>query len=78
MMTITARSTVTPDGTISGRAPAQVPAGEHDVRIDVPLQPADLPATTSFDVNDMPIHDMGSWPAGRTFNREEFHGDDGP
>jgi hypothetical protein len=48
MMAITARITVASDGTISGRAPGQVPAGEHEASITV----ADASALTLDSVVD--------------------------
>jgi hypothetical protein len=77
MTVITARITVNSDGSISGRAPAQVPAGQHDVRLDLPLQALRLLPSQRFDARDMPSHDMGKWPAGTTLSREEIYRDDG-
>jgi len=39
MTVITARIRVAPDGTISGRAPAGVPAGEHEAEIVLTPEP---------------------------------------
>ena len=78
MTVITARITVAPDGTISGRAPGQVPAGEHEASITVADRPARQLPNEAFDVNDLPTHDLGPWPSsGLSLRREDLYGDDG-
>ncbi|MFL5255038.1 MAG: hypothetical protein ACJ8AI_19525 [Rhodopila sp.] len=76
MTVVTARITVAADGTISGRAPMQVPAGEHDASITVANRPARQVPSETFDVNALPIHDLGSWPACLSLRREDLYGDD--
>jgi hypothetical protein len=77
MTVITARITVAPDGTISGRAPGEVPAGEHEASITVADRPARQLPIEPFDVNDLPTHDLGPWPAGLSLRREDLYSDDG-
>ena len=77
MTVITARIIVAPDGTISGHAPGQVPAGEHEASITVADRLAQQLPSEPFDVNDLPTHDLGPWPAGLSLRREEFYGDEG-
>jgi hypothetical protein len=76
MTIVTARITVAPDGTISGHAPAAVPAGEHQASITVGILEPPL-ADTPFDINDLPVHDLGPWPEGFSVRREEIYDDDG-
>jgi hypothetical protein len=59
------------DGTISGRAPREVPPGEYRAPITVPGTPARRQPL------DLPLHDSGPWPADFRIRREEIYGDDG-
>ena len=77
MTVITARITVAADGTISGHAPGQVPAGEHEARITVADRSARQLPNEPFGVNDLPTHDLGPWPSGLSLRREDLYGDDG-
>jgi hypothetical protein len=77
MTIITARIIVAADGTISGRAPGQVPAGEHEASITVADQPARQLPSEPFDMNDLPTHDLGPWPEGLSLRREDLYGDEG-
>ena len=72
MTVITARITVAPDGTISGRAPSAVPPGEHPVAITVP---APLPGKP-FTMDDFPLHDE-PWDDSISLRREDMYDDDG-
>jgi hypothetical protein len=76
MTIVTTRITVAPDGTISGLAPAAVPAGEHQASIAVEILEPPL-ADTPFDVSELPVHDFGPWPEGLSLRREDIYGDDG-
>jgi hypothetical protein len=75
MTIVTTRIRVARDGTLSGRVPHDVPAGEHEAMINVtgthPKQ------DSSFDVNALPSIDLGPWPAGVTLRREDIYGADG-
>ena len=62
---------VAPDGTISGKAPAEVPPGEYDAPLELPARKPKRKAL------DLPLHDCGPWPDGFTVRREEIYGDDG-
>ena len=77
MTVVTARITVAADGTISGRVPGQVPAGEHEASITVADRPVRQLPSEPFDVNALPIRDLGPWPAGLSLRREDVYGDDG-
>jgi hypothetical protein len=77
MTIITARIIVAADGTISGRAPGQVPAGEHEASITVADRSARQLPSEPFDVNDLPTHDLGPWPEGLSLRREDLYGDEG-
>jgi hypothetical protein len=76
MTVITARIIVAPDGTISGRAPGQVPAGEHEASITVADRPVRQQPSEPFDVDDLPTHNLGPWPDGLSLSREDLYGDD--
>lgn len=77
MNEIRTRVVVGPDHRISGTAPTEVPAGEHEVTITLskplPLEQALRP----LDPTDLPRHDLGAWPNGLSVRREEIYGDDG-
>ena len=77
MTVVTARITVAQDGPISGRAPGQVPAGEHEAINTVADWPAQQLPTEPFDANELPSHDTGPWPEGLSLRREDLYGDDG-
>jgi hypothetical protein len=77
MTIVTARITVTADGTISGHAPGQVPAGEHDASITVADEPVRQVSLEPFDVDTLPTRDLGPWPAGLSLRREDLYSDDG-
>ncbi len=72
MTVITTRITVAPDGTIFGRAPREVPPGEHPVAITVATTPAGKPFTMAH----FPVHDLG-WDDSLSLRREDIYGDDG-
>lgn len=72
MTIITTRITVAPDGTISGRAPREVPPGEHPVAIAVPVTPAGKP----FTMDNFPLHDE-PWDDRISLRREDMYDDDG-
>lgn len=75
MTVITTRITVSPDGTISTATP--LPAGEYTASITVRDQPARQLPTLPFDVDALPVHDLGPWPEGLSLRREDMYGDDG-
>ena len=77
MTIITTRIRVAPDGTISGRAPGQLPVGEHEAQITVADASARQLPVELFDVNDLPVHDLGPWPEGLSLRREEMYDSDG-
>ena len=71
MTVITTRIMVGADGSISTAVP--LPAGEYEVRVEVaddepyrPLRPSDFPKL-----------DVGAWPTGKSFGRDELYDDDG-
>ena len=77
MSDIRARIHVDPDHTITGVAPPDVPPGEHEITITVAPSPARQPAKKPFDVNNLPIVDLGPWPEGLSLRREDIYDDDG-
>ena len=74
-MTIITRLTVADDGTISTTTP--IPMGEYVANIEVRERPARQLPTLPFDVDALPLRDLGPWPEGLTLRREELYGDDG-
>ena len=75
---IRARIRVDPDHTISGIAPASVPAGEHEVLITLTPEPSRKPTKKKpFNVDDLPTHDLGPWPEGLSLRREDIYDEDG-
>lgn len=77
MSDIRARIRVNADRTISGTAPPEVPPGEHEVMISTTPAPVRRPARKPFDVNALPIVDLGPWPEGLSLRREDMYDDDG-
>ncbi len=75
MTVITTRITVSPDGAISTATP--LPAGEYTASITVHDQPARQLPILPFDVDALPVHDLGPWPEGLSLRREDMYGDDG-
>jgi hypothetical protein len=74
---VRARIHVDPDHGITGIAPPDVPPGEHEVIITVAPSPARQQPTEEFDVNELPLHDLGPWPEGLSLRREDICGEDG-
>jgi hypothetical protein len=77
MNEIRTRVIVGPDHRISGTAPAEVPAGEHEVTITLPDRSSHERPTREIDPTDLPRHDLGPWPQGLSLRREDIYGDDG-
>ena len=72
MTVINTRILVSADGSISLAEP--LPAGVYKAIIEVADAPADRRPLTR---DDFPRLDVGPWPNGTTFSREEIYGDDG-
>jgi hypothetical protein len=70
MSVVLARIRVAADGTISGRAPREVPPGEYQTPIRLPEARPRRPL-------DLPLHDCGPWPEDFSVRREEIYDDDG-
>ncbi len=70
-MNVTATIVVAADGTVSGRVPDGVPAGEHRV-----LLPCNSVPKKKFSVKDMPIHSE-PWDDTISLRREDMYDDDG-
>lgn len=75
MSTITTRLTVAPDGTISTATP--IPVGEHVASIEVHDRPARQLPVLPFDVDALPVMDVGPWPKGISLRREDIYGYEG-
>ena len=77
MSDVRARIWVDADHMITGIAPPDVPPGEHEVTITVKPR-SGVPLTTKpFDVNALPVHDLGPWPEGLSLRREDMYDEDG-
>jgi hypothetical protein len=70
MTVVCAKIHVAPDGTISGKAPREVPPGEYQAPI---TQPKRKRAPRSL---DLPLHE-GHWDDRVSLRREDIYGDDG-
>jgi hypothetical protein len=77
MHELRARIHVNADRMITGVAPLEVPPGEHEVTITVITSRARRRPRKSFDVNDLPEHDLGPWPEGLSLRREDLYDEDG-
>lgn len=74
MSTIRMRIHVAPDHTISGVAPADLPAGEHVVVVSA--DPSATPPSKPFRMDEFPV-DHGPWDDSISLRREDLYGDDG-
>lgn len=77
MTVIVTRIKVAEDGTISGRVPSRLPAGEHEARIVLGEAPVRRKPAKRFDVSRLPRVHLGPWPQGMSLRREDIYGDDG-
>ena len=77
MNEIRTRILVGPDHRISGTAPDDVPPGEHEVVLALLPPLSRQKATRAFDVEKLPIVDLGPWPDGVSLRRGDIYGDDG-
>ena len=75
MTIINTRLTVAPNGSISTATP--LPTGEHVASVEIRERPPRQLPTLPFDVDALPIHDLGPWPEGLSLRREDMYGDDG-
>ena len=69
MTTIRTFIRVAGDHTITGTAPAALPAGEHEVIVTLPERPR-------YRVADLPVH-PSAWDDRMSLRREDFYDDDG-
>ena len=77
MSDVRARIRVDADHAITGIAPSEVPPGDHEVTISVKLRPTVQLPSKPFDVNALPVHDLGPWPEGLSLRREDIYDEDG-
>jgi hypothetical protein len=75
MTRITTRIVVTEDGRISSAVP--LPVGNHAAVVDIVSGPIRQRATEPFDIDALPLLDLGPWPDGLALRREDMYGDDG-
>lgn len=73
MNEIRTRIQVSPDHTITGVAPPDVPPGEHVATITISTAP--IPQKPSR-VAALPVHDI-PWDGSISLRREDMYGDDG-
>ena len=74
MRTIETRGTVSPDGQLSVRVPADIPPGEHQVVVVIEEQTV---ARGNRPLPAFPVLDLGPWPGDLSLRREDLYGDDG-
>lgn len=72
MTVISTHLVVGEDGRIS--TASLVPPGEYSAMLRT--MPETNPETTAEILEHWPIVDLGPWPEGRTFSREELYGDE--
>jgi hypothetical protein len=72
MPVVEAKIRVAEDGSITGRAPVDVPPGEHTVRIAVPDRKPERATPWQ-----LPVDDCGPWPDDLTLRREQIYDEDG-
>ena len=75
MTIITTKLIVAADGSIS--ATDAMPVGEHIARVkiaDTLVPPAPL---EPFDIDKLPVFNLGPWPEGLSVRREDMYDDDG-
>ena len=77
MTQIHTRIRVGPDHRITGVAPPEVPAGEHEGTITLVAPPPPQMPTKKFNLQDLPKHHLGPWPARSSLRREDIYDDDG-
>jgi hypothetical protein len=73
MATIRLHIHVAPDHTISGVAPAELPAGDHEVVVTP--GPIATPPRKPFRMSDFPV-DARPWDDSISLRREDMYGDD--
>jgi hypothetical protein len=76
MNEIRTRVVVGSDHRITGTAPTEVPAGEHEVTITLIDLAARAQAARLHQPGDLPRHDLGPWPNGLSLRREDIYSDD--
>ncbi len=76
MNEVRTRVVVGSDHRISGMAPAEVPAGEHEVTIALTDRSAREHSARPRHSADLPRHDLGPWPNGLSLRREDIYSDD--
>lgn len=75
MTVITTRIVIAEDGSVS--LGARVPAGEYVVSLELVDKPLQQPALEPFDIDKLPVFDLGPWPENLSLRREDLYGDDG-
>ncbi len=74
MRTIEGLATITANGQLTVRVPAEIPAGEHQVVVVIDERPL---ATLQRPPLDFPVDDYGPWPAELALRREDMYDDHG-
>lgn len=78
MHEVRTRIRVGADRSITGVAPPDVPPGEHEATIAVVAAPKGRTTKKKpFNVDDLPVVDLGPWPEGLSLRREDLYDDDG-
>lgn len=78
MRTIETTITVAADGRASIELPLPVPAGTHRAVVVLDeAKPEDTLRKTQTGSTDLPLHDLGPWPANLSLHREDMYDDCG-
>jgi hypothetical protein len=75
MRALTLTAVVRADHTLTVQVPEDIPPGTHEIVVVFSGGPT-AGQVVPFTVN-WPVHDVGPWPEGLTFRREDIYGDDG-
>ena len=74
MRTIETTGSVARDGTLTARVPPDIPPGEHRIVLVIAEETLSSEGRVGL---DLPLHDLGPWPAELSLRREDMYGDFG-
>lgn len=78
MRAIQLKATITQDGTLTARVPADVSPGEHEALLVLHDPVTEQGARPLPDTGlVLPADDLGPWPEGLSLRREEMYGERG-
>jgi hypothetical protein len=77
MRTIETTATITPDGTLTAKVPADVTPGQHRIVVVLEQETREPTVLTPKPPLMFHVSPWEGWPADCTFRREDIYGDDG-